>query len=101
MASSSGSRKEAGAANRSAHGLPCASYGIPAERSAGEQCKEEDFDLYDMRWVLKYKKNPEYIQFLMKAILEYKEEIFVYIQQYYRYFMKRKSVEQLPEFNLH
>ena len=65
------------------------------------QCKEEDFDLYDMRWVLKYKKNPEYIQFLMKAILEYKEEIFVYIQQYYRYFMKRKSVEQLPEFNLH
>lgn len=65
------------------------------------RCKEEDFDLYDMRWVLKYKKNPEYIQFLMKAILEYKEEIFVYIQQYYRYFMKRKSVEQLPEFNLH
>ena len=65
------------------------------------QWKEEDFDLYDMRWVLKYKKNPEYIQFLMKAILEYKEEIFVYIQQYYRYFMKRKSVEQLPEFNLH
>ena len=54
-----------------------------------------------MRWVLKYKKYPEYIQFLMKAILEYKEEIFVYIQQYYRYFMKRKSVEQLPEFNLH
>lgn len=65
------------------------------------QCKEEDFELYDMRWVLKYKKNPEYIQFLMKAILEYKEEIFVYIQQYYRYFMKRKSVEQLPKFNLH
>ena len=80
--------------------LPIVDYQVRKAINLG-QCNEEDFDLYDMRWVLKYKKNPEYIQFLMKAILEYKEEIFVYIQQYYRYFMKRKSVEQLPEFNLH
>lgn len=62
------------------------------------QCKEEHFDVYNHRWVLKYKNNPDYIQFLMKAILEYKESIFMYIQSYYRYFMKKKSVTELPRF---
>ena len=66
-----------------------------------EQCKKEDFEVYDNRWVLKYKMNSKYIQFLMKDILEYKDEIFVYIQKYYRFFMKMKSVEQFPSFELH
>ncbi|MEE0294275.1 MAG: type V CRISPR-associated endonuclease Cas1 [Eubacterium sp.] len=66
-----------------------------------EQCKKEDFEVYDNRWVLKYKMNSKYIQFLMKDILEYKDEIFVYIQKYYRFFMKMKSVEELPRFKVH
>lgn len=37
----------------------------------------------------------------MKAILEYKDDIFLYVQQYYRYFMKRRSVEEIPIFLLH
>ena len=65
------------------------------------QCKKEDFEVYDNRWVLKYKMNSKYIQFLMKDILEYKDEIFVYIQKYYRFFMKMKSVEELPRFEVH
>ncbi len=65
-----------------------------------EQCKKEDFEVYDNRWVLKYKMNSKYIQFLMKDILEYKDEIFVYIQKYYRFFMKMKSVEELPRFEV-
>lgn len=66
-----------------------------------EQCKKEDFEVYDNRWVLKYKMNSKYIQFIMKDILEYKDEIFVYIQKYYRFFMKMKSVEELPRFEVH
>ena len=66
-----------------------------------EQCKKEDFEVYENRWVLKYKMNSKYIQFLMKDILEYKDEIFVYIQKYYRFFMKMKSVEELPRFEVH
>ena len=54
------------------------------------QCKENDFEVINNRWCLKYKSNPQYIQFLMNAILEYKDDIFLYIQQYYRFFMKRK-----------
>lgn len=49
------------------------------------QCKENDFEVVNNRWCLKYKSNPQYIQFLMNAILEYKDDIFLYIQQYYRF----------------
>lgn len=55
---------------------------------------------YDEHWCLKYKNNPQYIQFLMQAIMEYKDEIFMYIQSYYRYFMKMKSVSEFPQFNI-
>lgn len=65
------------------------------------QCKVEDFEEYNQRWCLKYKSNPVYIQFLMNAILEYKDDIFLYVQRYYRYFMKMKSVEEIPIFSLH
>lgn len=65
------------------------------------QCKENDFEVVNNRWCLKYKSNPQYIQFLMNAILEYKDDIFLYIQQYYRFFMKRKSVNEIPVFIIH
>ena len=65
------------------------------------QCKENDFEVINNRWCLKYKSNPKYIQFLMNAILEYKDDIFLYIQQYYRFFMKRKSVSEIPVFIIH
>lgn len=65
------------------------------------QCKENDLEVVNNRWCLKYKSNPQYIQFLMNAILEYKDDIFLYIQQYYRFFMKRKSVSEIPVFIIH
>ena len=65
------------------------------------QCKENDFEVINNRWCLKYKSNPQYIQFLMNAILEYKDDIFLYIQQYYRFFMKRISVSEIPVFIIH
>lgn len=65
------------------------------------QCKENDFEVINNRWCLKYKSNPQYIQFLMNTILEYKDDIFLYIQQYYRFFMKRKSVSEIPVFIIH
>lgn len=65
------------------------------------QCKENDFEVINNRWCLKYKSNPQYIQLLMNAILEYKDDIFLYIQQYYRFFMKRKSASEIPVFIIH
>lgn len=65
------------------------------------QCKEEHFEKINNQWILKWKYNPDYIQFLTKAILDNKDEIFIYIQNYYRYFMKMKSVEELPTFPMY
>lgn len=64
------------------------------------QCKENDFQEYDKRWVLKHNCSAMYIQFLMSAILEYKDDIFIYVQKYYRYFMKNGNGE-FPIFELH
>lgn len=64
------------------------------------QCKEEHFEEYNRRWCLKYKNNPAYIQFLMTSILEFKNDIFMYIQKYYRHIMKMKSVEDIPVFKI-
>lgn len=61
------------------------------------QCKEEHFEKMGTRWALQWKYNPQYIKFLMEAILDYKVDIFLYIQNYYRFFMKRKSVEEIPK----
>lgn len=79
---------------------PIVDYAVRKAINLG-QCKEEDFEVYGNRWTLKWKKNPDYIAFLMQAILEYKEDIFLYIQNYYRYFMKRKSAAEFPVFELH
>lgn len=65
------------------------------------QCLKEDFKEYDGKWSLKYEKTGYYVQFLMQAILEYKLDIFLYIQQYYRFVMKKKSIQEFPVFELH
>lgn len=62
------------------------------------QIKEEDFEVYNQRYVLNWKKTPEYMQIYLKAVLEYKEEIFLYIQGYYRAVMKQKPVNEYPVF---
>lgn len=64
------------------------------------QCKEEHFEKIGTRWALQWKHNPQYIQFLMGAILDNKDQIFAYIQSYYRFFMKRKSIEDIPTIDI-
>jgi CRISPR-associated protein Cas1 len=65
-----------------------------------KQIKEEDFQIYNHRYILNWKKSPEYTQLYLKAILEYKEAIFLYIQGYYRAVMKQKPVSEYPVFLL-
>lgn len=59
-----------------------------------KQCKQDDFELIQGQYCLNYKKSPSYISFLMEAILEQKENIFLYIQDYYRGFMKGRDTSQ-------
>ncbi len=60
------------------------------------QCKEEDFEKYGERYQLKWKMSPKYTSFLAKAIIERKQDLFKYIQEYYRATMKEKEVFDFP-----
>lgn len=65
-----------------------------------QQIKEEDFDLIKGQYFLKITKNKYYSSWLIEAILEYKLEIFNYVQDYYRAFMRSKEISQYPVFLL-
>ncbi len=60
------------------------------------QFKEKDFDIRDGAYRLKIKKNPDYSKVFISSVLEYKTEIFVYIRDVYRCFMKEKLETELP-----
>lgn len=61
-----------------------------------QQIKEEDFKVRDKRYTLEWKKSPQYTQIFLKAILGYRDEMFSYIQGYYRAFMKQKAASEFP-----
>ena len=61
-----------------------------------KQMKEDDFMLINKQYRLKYENSTKYANIFLSAILDEKERIFLYIQEYYRAFMKEKSVEHFP-----
>ena len=63
-----------------------------------KQFSEKDFTLIKQDYRLKYEKCADYYKVFYDALIEYKMEIFRYIQQYYRCFMGCKSVKQYPIF---
>ena len=48
------------------------------------QIKDEDFKIENGQYLLRYDKSKAYTQWLVRSVLEYKGEIFTYLQQYYR-----------------
>lgn len=64
------------------------------------QIKEDDFELINHRYVLSWKKSPQYVKILISPIIENKEEIFGYVQNYYRAFMKTCEVDDFPIYRI-
>ena len=64
------------------------------------QFKEKDFEIYDNKWCLKYEKSSEYIAVFMKEIVAYKQEIFIYVRDFYRSFMKEELNNSFPVWNM-
>lgn len=60
------------------------------------QFKEKDFEIFDGKWCLKYKKSSEYSQIFMTAILKHKNELFLYVRDVYRCFMQNKLDSDFP-----
>lgn len=62
------------------------------------QVHEKDFWKNQEQYILPWKNSAPYIELFIKAIMEYKNEIFIYIQSYYRAFTRDKPVADFPTF---
>lgn len=63
-----------------------------------KQCKESDFNVIKNEYILKREYNIVYQQLFFNALVEYKQDVFTYMQKYYRAFMQGKSTENYPKF---
>jgi CRISPR-associated protein Cas1 len=64
------------------------------------QIKESDFGFENGQYYLKREFNKKYSKLFLKEILKHKEEIFLYIQAYYRAFVREKEIQKYPHFTL-
>ena len=64
------------------------------------QIKKKDFLIVNKQYRLFGKKSKPYVEWLLKEILGHKNSIFLYVQQYYRCFMREKPIEEYPIFLL-
>ncbi len=62
------------------------------------QIKTDDFDYIKGQYRLFGKNSIPYMTMLLEAILQYKNEIFIYIQKYYRNFIKEMPINYYPVF---
>ncbi len=64
------------------------------------QFKEDDFTMRNKKLQLDFKCSKKYTKIFLETILDNKEEIFMYIRSYYRFFVKRVSVPDMPVYIL-
>ena len=62
------------------------------------QVTEKDFWKNQNQYILPWKNSKKYVGLILQAIMEYKNEIFIYVQSYYRAFMRDKGAEEFPVF---
>ena len=63
-----------------------------------KQVDPNDFILIRKQYEMKYKKSEKYTKLIAESIIERKEEIFLYVQNYYRAFMQGKELNLYPKF---
>lgn len=64
------------------------------------EIKKEDFYINQNQYTLFGKKAIPYLRFLVDCLLEYKDEMYLYVQQYYRAFLRDVEIENYPVFDL-
>lgn len=62
------------------------------------QIHEEDFYVNQGQYFIGGKNAVPYIKIMLDALLEYKNEVFLYVQSYYRAFVRQKTIDQFPNF---
>lgn len=64
------------------------------------QVNERDFWKNQNQFILPWKNSKKYVELILKAIMGYKNEIFIYLQSYYRSFMRDRAAEEFPLFEM-
>ena len=62
------------------------------------QVHEEDFSKVNGQYRVFGKQSQPYIAFLLESLMEHKQEMFLYVQSYYRAFMRSKPTSEFPVF---
>ncbi len=62
------------------------------------QINEDDFDVICGQYRLFGNASKPYVSLLLQNLLEHKNEMFLYVQNYYRAFMQDKPIDQYPIF---
>ena len=65
-----------------------------------KQISVRDFDVHKGEYRLKREKNKDYSKLFFDALVPYKQDIFKYVQSYYRCFMGNKNIRQYPKFEI-
>ena len=65
-----------------------------------KQINVKDFRISNKQYFVKREFNKKYSKFFLKEILKYKEDIFLYVQKYYRAVMKNIEIKDYPIFLL-
>lgn len=65
-----------------------------------KQIDPEDFFIQEGQYQLAWQSQSKYIRLFFKDILAEKENIFLFCQAYYRWFMRDKSVEFFPKYKI-
>lgn len=64
-----------------------------------KQIAKDDFIFKNGQYMLKYDKSKIYTQWIIECILDHKQDIFNFVQQYYRWLIKNKAICDFPKFN--
>ncbi len=64
------------------------------------QIKQDDFSVINNQYRLKWQESSKYVKILMTPLVDEKDFIFLYIQDYYRAFMKELPVSDFPIYKI-
>jgi len=65
-----------------------------------KQIQKDDFLLINEQYKLKWEFSSKYVKLLMMPLIEIKDELFIYIQSYYRAFMKGLPAAEFPVWHM-
>jgi CRISPR-associated protein Cas1 len=65
-----------------------------------KQIDPNDFFIENNQYNLQWKSQPKYIKLFMKDIIEEKDKIFKFCQNYYRWFIKEEDIDKFPQYKI-